>query len=183
MWRLSIWYEHAAAIDHLPSAGPVNPRHLLVALPIGVFVAVAYALRPSSGCGPGRLAIVRAAVLVGGYGVASTEALSAADELTPGAVVLIWLVALVVAAGGAGLRYRRDRADAEPGGSPRRLVDWIRVPRGGGRAFVAVIAGLLLAELVLALAFAPNTYDAQTYHLPRIEHWVSQRNVAFYAGI
>ena len=39
---------------------------------------------------------------------------------------------------------------------------------------------LLLSELVLALASPPNNFDSQTYHLPKIEHWVVQHDVQFF---
>ncbi|MEI6415792.1 MAG: hypothetical protein WCP34_16250, partial [Pseudomonadota bacterium] len=40
------------------------------------------------------------------------------------------------------------------------------------------IAGLLLA---IGLAAPPTTYDAHTYHLPRVYHWIRQSSVDFYA--
>src|SRR5262249_55610301 len=35
-------------------------------------------------------------------------------------------------------------------------------------------------ELVVALAAPPNNWDSQTYHLPKIEHWVQQGTVGFF---
>jgi hypothetical protein len=159
---------------------------LAVPLPLGAAVLAGYASRPLRPVpAAGRLAVVRAALLVGAYGAVSVEVLSTGNLLTPGWVVLVWLVALCVAAVAAGVRRRWDRANPDPPlgmvVAGRRLVDRFRALAGAERALVAVIVGLLGAELVLALASAPNTYDAQTYHLPKIEHWVAQRNVAFYA--
>src|SRR4030095_6349372 len=34
--------------------------------------------------------------------------------------------------------------------------------------------------LLIALITEPNNFDSQTYHLPRIEHWIAQRSVEFF---
>jgi hypothetical protein len=39
---------------------------------------------------------------------------------------------------------------------------------------------LLLGESILAFASPPNNFDSQTYHLPKIEHWVVQHDVRFF---
>jgi hypothetical protein len=72
----------------------------------------------------------------------------------------------------------RDRPDE---GEVRAAVTgaWARIGRAE-RAMIFALGGLLLVELGIALLAAPNNYDSQTYHLPRIEHWVAQRTVAFF---
>lgn len=35
-------------------------------------------------------------------------------------------------------------------------------------------------ELLIALLAAPNNFDSQTYHLPKVEHWVAQRGLEFW---
>jgi hypothetical protein len=45
-------------------------------------------------------------------------------------------------------------------------------------ALTCGIAGLLLA---IGLTAPPTTYDAHTYHLPRVYHWIKQSSVDFYA--
>jgi hypothetical protein len=47
----------------------------------------------------------------------------------------------------------------------------------------AVLGALFLADLVVALRSPPNNFDSQTYHLSRIEHWVTQGNVGFYPTV
>lgn len=39
---------------------------------------------------------------------------------------------------------------------------------------------VLLPLLLIALYYPPNNYDSMTYHLPRVEHWIRDRNVSFY---
>ena len=144
----------------------------LVALPIVTSLLTLYAVRPvAPAIGAGRLAVARAAVLVGAFGVASVEILSGLRWLTTAGVLGAWVVALVAALAAAWLRLRRD------GGRPR-----IAFPTSttGERVVAGAVLVLVGAELVLALASPPNTYDSQTYHLPRIEHWARAGSVEFY---
>jgi len=142
----------------------------LAALPVVTFLLTLYSVRPVAPVtGSLRLAVARAAVLTGAFGVGSIEVLSAVGRLTPVAVSGAWVVALVAA--GAAAWWRRRRGDDE----------WQRpVPSTGERMLAVAVLVLVLLELVLALASPPNTYDSQTYHLPRIEHWARAGSVGFY---
>jgi hypothetical protein len=42
------------------------------------------------------------------------------------------------------------------------------------------ILAVLLPLLFIALYYPPNNYDSMTYHLPRIEHWIQNKNVKFF---
>ncbi|GAA1812656.1 hypothetical protein HC028_06160 [Planosporangium flavigriseum] len=151
----------------------------LLLLPAGTVLLLAYALRPRNPvAAAGRLTLARTAVVFGGYAVVSVEVLSSQGWLTTSGVALSWLLALVVTGVAAGWRRRR----AHPGGAEPRtpLIErWHGLTRVERTVGVAV-AALVLAELVLALASPPNTYDSQTYHLPKIEHWAAQHDVDFY---
>ncbi len=116
---------------------------------------------------PWRLAAMRAALVTGAFGVLLTEGLSALHALTPPAVRLAWLLATVVAGAVAVKRGRLPRPRPPSLGWP-------------GWVLVAGLAVLILADLVVALVAAPNNADSMSYHLPRIEHWVQDRSVAFY---
>jgi hypothetical protein len=39
---------------------------------------------------------------------------------------------------------------------------------------------MVLVELLIALLAPPNNFDSQTYHLPKVEHWVAQGNLDFW---
>jgi hypothetical protein len=151
-------------------------------LPILTCALLAYALRPSAPAEPAksaqpavapvRLAVVRAAVVVGAAAALAVEGLSAVRALTNAWVLVTWLVFLLAALGAALVRYRRD------GALPR--LAWPAVTTAE-RVLVLALLGLLLAELVVALASPPNNWDSQTYHLPKIERWVRQHGVGFFA--
>ncbi|MEV2237885.1 hypothetical protein [Micromonospora sp. NPDC049891] len=56
-----------------------------------------------------------------------------------------------------------------------------RTASRGERLLVGTVAGLLLVELLVALLAAPNNFDSQTYHLPKVERWVAQGDLTFWA--
>ncbi|MCW2641394.1 MAG: hypothetical protein JWP76_3700 [Dactylosporangium sp.] len=157
----------------------IPPLLPLVLLPAGTVALLAYALSPRTAVAAvGRLTLARTAVVFGGYAVVSVEVLSALRRLTTAGVAVAWMFALALAGAAAGWRRWHDR----PGGvEPRRPLAerWHALTRGERTVVVAVV-GLLLAELLLALVSPPNTYDAQTYHLPKVEHWAAQHDVEFY---
>lgn len=158
-------------------------RSGLVVLPIVTFLLTMYAVRPvTPAVAPRRLAVVRAAVIVGAFGVLAVEALSAAGWLTAVGVGAAWVAAAAIAGAGAWLRFRKMPDDALRAG-PRttsRAVAALRALPRVDQVVLGAIVTLVAAELVLALFSPPNTYDSQTYHLPRIEQWVQRGSVDLY---
>src|SRR5262249_12050367 len=43
-----------------------------------------------------------------------------------------------------------------------------------------IVAAIGAVTLFIALTAAPNNFDSQAYHLPRVEHWIQNRSLAFY---
>lgn len=175
----------------MPPAGPP-----FVLAPAITFAALLYAMRPDAGhppapTGPGavgpttlavapvgavaptRLAAVRAALATGAYAVLTVEVLGAFGRIDLPAFCLAWAPFVAVALGLAVRRHRRDPwhpdlrvrvRSVRPRGRTERLLFW-------------TVGGLLLAELLVALLAEPNNFDSQTYHLPKVEHWVAQGNL------
>lgn len=59
-------------------------------------------------------------------------------------------------------------------------VDAWRTARPGERLLAGTVGGLILVELLVALLAEPNNFDSQTYHLPKVEHWVAQGDLDFW---
>ncbi|KAB1919067.1 phospholipid carrier-dependent glycosyltransferase [Micromonospora noduli] len=59
-------------------------------------------------------------------------------------------------------------------------VDGWRTARPGERLLAGTVGGLVLVELLVALLAEPNNFDSQTYHLPKVEHWVAQGDLDFW---
>ena len=180
----------------------------LVVVPTLGYLFLLYAVRPGPGAtvGPHRLAALRAALATGGYAVLTVELLGALGALTLPAISLAWLIFLLVALALAGWRRRHDSRRAMPrrtaayvpaGRWPavRRLTarrwaavvdrarsSW-RTASRGERLLAGSVTALVLVELLVAALAEPNNYDSQTYHLPKIEHWVAQGSLEFWPTI
>lgn len=161
----------------------MNPvRFGLVALPVVTFLLTAYAARPvTPAIAPHRLAVVRAAVIVGAFGVLTVELLSAAGWLTAVGVGAVWVVAVALSGLAAFLRSKRGYAEGVARRTVGDAVAALRDLPRADRVVLGTIVALVGAELVLALFSPPNTYDSQTYHLPRIEQWAERGSVGLYA--
>ncbi|MEU9505437.1 hypothetical protein AB0D32_04040 [Micromonospora sp. NPDC048170] len=72
------------------------------------------------------------------------------------------------------------RAGSRRAGWPTRLADAWRTAGRGERLLAGTIGGLLLVEFLIALLAEPNNFDSQTYHLPKVEHWVAQGGLGFW---
>ncbi|MFG3710423.1 hypothetical protein [Micromonospora sp. NPDC047730] len=60
------------------------------------------------------------------------------------------------------------------------LAEVWRTAGRGERLLAGTVGGLLLVELLIALLAEPNNFDSQTYHLPKVEHWVAQGDLDFW---
>ncbi|QOC94432.1 phospholipid carrier-dependent glycosyltransferase [Micromonospora craniellae] len=147
--------------------------------------------RPVRHTAPRRLAVIRASLTVGAFAVLTVEVLGALELLTVPAFAVAWLLFLA----GAGVAAARRRAvtaddpatasgtDAPPAEAGWRasVTGFWRTASRGERWLAGTVAGLLLVELLVALLAAPNNFDSQTYHLPKVERWVAQGDLSFWA--
>ena len=126
----------------------------------------------------GRLEALPVAPLLWAYGTALvSEALSLFQALTFASLVTIWslaVIALILL-----LLRTRPRMPA-----PRRWLADIRQAAAGLIAEEWALGAVLLviggATLLIAILCPPGTWDSQSYHLPRIEHWIQDGSLAFY---
>jgi 4-amino-4-deoxy-L-arabinose transferase-like glycosyltransferase len=110
---------------------------------------------------PAAPSVLRAAVAAGIVVVLGVELASAVSGLTAFTMGLLGLTAIALAITLAA----RSRRPVDLG------------PLGLEQVVVGVVA---LATLVTALVAAPNTWDSMTYHLARVEQWLSRGSVAHY---
>ncbi|PWR10002.1 hypothetical protein DKT68_10420 [Micromonospora acroterricola] len=82
--------------------------------------------------------------------------------------------------GEAGRPPAPARAGRTPAGLLAMAADTWRTAGRGERLLAGTIGGLVLLELLVALLAAPNNFDSQTYHLPKVEHWVAQGDLDFW---
>lgn len=62
----------------------------------------------------------------------------------------------------------------------RRRAEWHGALSFSRSPALLVVALFLSVTLLIALTAAPNNWDSQTYHLPRIEHWLQNGSLTFY---
>ena len=115
-----------------------------------------------------RCAVLKGAVIWGLFIVAETEILSLLNALHKEAVLISWIVFLVLLVGGL-LSLHRGRLHAL----------WIG-PDPGSRWIALLVAFILAMTFLVSIGSAPNNWDSMTYHLSRVEHWVSQQSLRHY---
>ncbi|WP_431923266.1 hypothetical protein [Micromonospora wenchangensis] len=74
----------------------------------------------------------------------------------------------------------RDGVPALLTGWADRLAHLRRTATRGERLLAGTVLAVVLIELVVALLAEPNNFDSQTYHLPKVEHWVAQGSLEFW---
>ena len=135
-----------------------------MAAPLPLLFLVLVARRLAGRCAglDGRGALLLGAVATGFTVVAVTEVLSLFRAFHTVGVAAGWVLAIgAVACVGGGTP------------APRR-------PRPGPDLLVWPVAAIALLVGAIALAAPPNTWDATTYHLARVGHWVQGQTVAFH---
>ena len=106
--------------------------------------------------------VLRAVVAVGVLTVAGVEILSLFGWLGVGTAAVLGLTGLGVLA----VRLRG-------------LGPWLE--RGEATTMVAVVVAAVAGlTLIVAIAGAPNTWDSMTYHLARVEQWLTRGSVRHY---
>ncbi|MEV6691424.1 hypothetical protein AB0M35_08145 [Micromonospora sp. NPDC051196] len=68
-----------------------------------------------------------------------------------------------------------------PAGYRSVVTGFWRTAGRGERLLAGTVGALVLVELLIALLAAPNNFDSQTYHLPKVERWVAQGDLTFWA--
>ncbi|WP_328421779.1 glycosyltransferase family 39 protein [Micromonospora sp. NBC_00389] len=86
----------------------------------------------------------------------------------------------VTEGGEAGRGPAPVRVDRTPAGLLATAIDAWRTAGRGERLLAGAVGGLVLVELLVALLAEPNNFDSQTYHLPKVEHWVAQGDLDFW---
>jgi 4-amino-4-deoxy-L-arabinose transferase-like glycosyltransferase len=117
-----------------------------------------------------RSSFLTAAVLSGGWLAFMTELGSAFNRITPNCLAIGWIVGLAAVI--AATRWIPQMPSLiPPVPADPRLVTWTLIPQ--------VLMIVMLTGWV-AWAGPPNNWDALSYHLPRVIHWIQDRNVAFF---
>src|SRR5689334_7908353 len=121
-----------------------------------------------------RGSLLKTAVVVGLIVIAIAEGLSLFGALRAGPIALAWTVALAGAWRAAVVAAASGTAPAIHVWPSARYRD---LPTRVALASAAIFVG---ANLAVALVAPPNSWDAMTYHMVRVVHWLANGSVQPY---
>ncbi len=101
-----------------------------------------------------------------------TEGLSVATAVSFPVVLLVWgMLTLVL------------WLSLRPHTFPIHIRRFLPPLAPGEKLLVVILVVVTLMLFAIAVTAPPTTYDAQSYHLPRVCHWIRQRSVAFFSTV
>jgi len=137
-----------------------------------VYLVFLQRLQARAAVAPWREALLSTAIAAGVAVTLITEALSAFDAITRGAIFASWCVAAV---GVAGWQWHTLARFRPPPIVFRKLTKTGWLAAGG-------IVAILSTTLLIALVAPPNTWDSMTYHMARVMHWMENHSVRFFGS-
>jgi 4-amino-4-deoxy-L-arabinose transferase-like glycosyltransferase len=113
-----------------------------------------------------------------------TEVLSAFRALTAPSLAVCWLVVILVGAGvlavlGVRLRQVGGFRMWDSASTHSNIVQREK-HTGAWYVSVGIVAIILVVTGITAAMATPNNWDAMTYHLARVQHWIQNQSVGFY---
>ena len=143
------------------------------------FLGCALILGEASGEIDWRRSILTVCVVWGVLIWLITELLSLLGLLTFSGVAISWIIGLIFS---VAVCVRMARIQIRS--LPRLLLEGLHFSNPFdsylSKSLGVGLALILLVLSLVALLAAPNTWDSQTYHLPRIMHWQQNQDVNFY---
>ena len=101
-----------------------------------------------------------------------TEFLSLFNRVTLPGISICWLISLIILFSLYILKFRKKIKQTR--------FKKIKIERSYKITIIISILLIILPLLFLALYYYPSLNDSLSYHLPRIEHWIQNKNVDFY---
>lgn len=124
---------------------------------------------------PVRAAVLKTSLLLGALGVLAVETLSAFTMLAARPLVAFWAAVVIVAL-----------AATTTHGTPIAWHEWRRAVVAAyasstrDRVLLSLVLGCSLVTFCSAVLTPPNNWDAMTYHMPRVAHWLADGAVRHY---
>lgn len=145
-------------------------QNTLIFLPFGSYVLLVLLLYRQKGGNDISEALVKGHIVVFSFIAISTELLSLFQEISFLALLVVWLVFFAVSLLLL-YKYGRNKLFSFTFLKEKSLFVY---------AFGGAIFFILLTTFVTALLYPPNNWDSMTYHMARLVHWMSSKDVAFY---
>lgn len=123
-----------------------------------------------------RISLLKSLILHGCLTAISSEALSLVKALDFIHIFIFWLIVSTTNFLVLWLRFR-NRLNQEE--LDHFLIRFKILDRPKRLSFIA-ITSILIISLAICLIAPPNNFDAMTYHMPRVMHWIQNRSLAHY---
>lgn len=123
-----------------------------------------------------RLAFVKASLIITLFVVLITEFLSSFNSLTAQSVQLLWFLLLYISV--VFLFHRAFKTKLSINEFHLERLLYIKKSIAfqlSALSVCTILIGLFLVDLTIT-----NNYDSYTYHLPKVEHWIQNKNVDFF---
>lgn len=125
-----------------------------------------------------RETFLKAFLLFFGLLAVGTEILSFFNQINIGGLIVLWIGSLLV------ISLLIWRKLASTGKSPFEAAVFRPIFRESSSALLFTLLGLcivfLMLTLITALQAPPNNFDAMTYHMARVAHWIQNQNIQYY---
>lgn len=142
----------------------------LIFLPAAAYILLTLIFARKAGVKEISDALVKGHIVIFAFIAASTEVLSSIHEISFPALLTAWLLFLLVCFV-AVFRHGRKEGFSLP--VLQRITPLTVI-------LVGAIAFILATTFAAAILYPPNNWDSMTYHMPRVEHWISNKSVSFY---
>jgi hypothetical protein len=120
-----------------------------------------------------REAFLRTCLAMAGLIFVGTELLSLLGAVSPAGITVFWALVSIAVIGF--VMIRRKRLPFLLPGKRTFCFHWLE-----WLMLVGVLV-IVLANVYVSIQTPPNNWDSMVYHLPRIEHWLQNRSVEFFA--
>ena len=127
-----------------------------------------------------RIAYLKACILLGSIILFLTEILSVFDKVSKIYLTLSWIVILIILS--IIIWYKMNNNSLMKFSEFKSQLFNVgkQIDPSYKRLINISIIFIVLPTLFLTIYVSPNTWDAMTYHLSRVEHWIQNNNVEFY---
>lgn len=125
-----------------------------------------------------RLAFVKSSLIVSALAVIFTEILSFFRILTPAYVIMLWLVVSIIGLVTLIFLVKKNNYSFKNINFDKIIV-FLKNESTTIKLIIFLILIIFLALFCIAFTIN-NNWDSYTYHLPRVEHWIQDKNVDFF---
>ncbi len=125
-----------------------------------------------------RIAFIKSILVISSLVVIFTETLSFFNNLNTKNVCLLWSGVTFVSLCVLIFLFKRNGRNS----NELNVIKSALLKRNGLFEKIAILFIVLILVALFFIALTPNSnWDSYTYHLPKVEHWIQDKNVDFFA--